>query len=244
MTAWGIPSLRADRLSPVVPSCTYTGGTVSDPEHSLFIWRTASLSKARGCVLGFYVDDERLEPLWRNPRHYSALFLRHGVVVAIEPDFSLWVDMPLAEQLWNTYRMRTLGRLWQEAGLSVIPNLAWSDERAFPFCFSGIPVSAPVVACECRTPGRNDEDRRAFLAGLRQGVKQVRPQHVLIYGGTTHAYWLDGNLPEGPDYTLIESWTSARGRLRARQARQLKERNQLQLFGGEQWVDVAHQVAV
>jgi hypothetical protein len=194
-------------------------------------------------VIGFYTDDTRFEALWRNPQHYTDRFLRHGIAALIEPDFSLWVDTPLVEQLFNVYRMRTLGRLWQEYGLSVIPNLTWSDERSFPFCFTGIPVGAPVVVCECRTPGSHDTDRRAFLVGLEQAVKKVQPATVCIYGGKEHAYWLTGNLPEGPQYTLLESWTSVRGKIRTTQARQEREKHQLTLFGGEKWVVEAQQVA-
>jgi hypothetical protein len=237
-TVWEIPILREDKLATVIPISTYASGPVSDPEHTLFMWRIASLSKARGMTVGFFVGDERLECLWRSPKHYLALFLRHGVGVLIEPDFSLWADAPLVEQLWNTHRIRTLGRLWQEAGLAVIPNLMWSDERSFQFCFTGIPVGAPVTACECRTPGGNDADRRAFLRGLTEAVRQVRPQHVLVYGGREHSYWLTGNLPKGPEYTLLPSWTSARRKIRAAQERREHERYQLNLFtGGDQWAD-------
>lgn len=192
-----------------------------------------------------YAHDERFEALWRNPEHSLALFLRHGVAALVEPDFSLWTDDALAVQLFNIYRMRTLGRLWQEAGLPLIPNLTWSDARSFSFAFEGIPVGAPVVACECRTPGGNDDDRRAFLAGLTEGVKQVQPVNVIIYGGQEHAFWLTDNLPVGPRYHLIESWTSARRSVRATQAQHARERNQLNLFtgGSSQWVDEV-QVAV
>jgi hypothetical protein len=205
MIDWGIPSLRSDRLATVIPSCVYAGGVVSDPAHALFIWRTVSLSRARGMTVGFYVWDERLEALWRHPERSTTRLLSAGVAAVIEPDFSLWTDRPLAEQLFNVYRMRTLGRLWQEAGLAVMPNLAWSDARSFSFCFSGIPAGAPVVACECRTPGSCDEDRRAFLRGLTEGVKQVQPENVLIYGGKEHSFWLTERLPKGPHYTLIEA---------------------------------------
>jgi hypothetical protein len=239
MSEWGLPQLRADRLATIIPAQVYGGGPVAEPATMLFIWHTASLNKARGMTVAFYVDDTRFEALWRTPRHYIALFLRHGIAALIEPDFSLWADAPLVEQLYNVFRMRTLGRVWQDAGLSVIPNLAWSDERSFPFCFTGIPSGAPVVACECRTAGGNDEDRRAFLRGLIEGVKQVKPQHVCIYGGKEHAFWLTDHLPKGPQYTLVASWTAVRRRRRATQERQTSERNQLNLFtGGEAWADV------
>lgn len=53
MTNWGIPELRLDRLSLLVPTRVYAGGVVSDPTRTLFIWRTASLSTARGMTVGF-----------------------------------------------------------------------------------------------------------------------------------------------------------------------------------------------
>jgi hypothetical protein len=234
---WGIPSLRTERLATLLSTCTYVGGSVTDPTRSLFVWRTAALSKARGCVLAFYVWDEKLEQLWRRPQHYTELFLRHEIAAVIEPDYSLWTDDALAVQVFNVYRTRWLGRYWQDAGLLVIPSLNWSDERSSSFCFAGIPVGAPVVAVECRTAGQTDEDRRRFLAGLTEGVKQVQPRHVIVYGGKEHRYWLAPYLPQGPRYTLLESWPTARGRVR----QQAAQKNQLHLFpvGGKRWVDEA-----
>lgn len=233
MNIWGIPSLRPDRLSVCVPERVYAGGAVRDPAQTLFLWRTAALSQAQGMTVGFYVWDDRFKALWRNPERYTALFLQHQVAALMEPDFSLWADAPLVEQLWNTYRTRWLGRYWQEAGLNVIPSLNWSDARSYSFAFTGIPVGAPVVAVECRTAGQTDEDRRAFLAGLAEGVQQVQPQHVVIYGGKEHAFWLEGRLPGGPGYTLVESWNTARERQRKKE----RDRYQLNLFpqGGTVW---------
>jgi hypothetical protein len=234
---WDIPELRYDCLATTLPTRVYAGGAMTDSEHTLFIWRTGSPSKARGMVLGFYVDDSRLACLWSRPAHYADLFLTHGIRAVTEPDFSLWSDAPLVEQLWNTYRTRWLGRYWQDHGIAVLPSLSWAAERSFEFCFSGIPMGAPIVAVECRTPGGCDADRRAFLAGLSEGVKQTKPQSVLIYGGKEHDYWLHDRLPEGPRYHLINSWTTERRRERARQEREVREHNQLQLFGGKKWAE-------
>jgi hypothetical protein len=227
---FGIPYLRADLLADVVPTTTYAGGVITAPASTLVIWRTCATEKVQGCTLAFYVDDVRLESLWRRPRHYTELFLRHGIAALIEVDYSLWADDALAVQVFNTYRSRWLGRYWQNHGLRVIPSLNWSDERSFPFCFQGIPVGAPVVACECRTPGGNDQDRQAFLRGLAEGLRQVQPHHLLIYGGAEHAFWLRDHVPQEPHYTLLPSWTSERDRLRKREQRTLIDRDQLNLF--------------
>jgi len=242
MMDWDISALRADRLSDLVPVQVYTGGEISYASKTLCIWRTCRFpATARGGVLGFYVDDFRFECLWNRPTFYAEQFASFGWGAVVEPDFSTWANAPLVEQLWSIYRMRTLGRLYQEHGLRIIPNLAWSDERSFEFAFSGIPRGCPVAFCEARTAGSTDNDRRRFLAGLAEGVRQVQPEHILVYGGKEHAFWLRGRLPAGPHYTLLESWTSARDRARRSEARRQKNRQQCQLFpnGGDRWADEA-----
>jgi hypothetical protein len=179
---WGIPRLKNDMLCQSVPD-------------EVFLWRTKKLSAARGCTVAFYVDDYRLDPLWRRPEHYAKRLLDCGINTVIEVDFSTWRDDPLIVQAYNVYRMRALSRCWQSYGIRIIPNLAWADERSYAFCFEGIPIGAPVVACECRTAGQTDADRRMFLKGLSEAVRQVRPECIIVYGGTTHRFWLEDRLP-------------------------------------------------
>ena len=245
---WGIPQLRADRLGQLLLSTVYAGGVVTDPASTFFVWRTSRFpTSVRGGVLGFYVDDYRLEALWNRQIFYAEQFHRFGWGALIEPDFSLWREAALVVQVYNVYRTRWLGRLWQEHGLAVIPSLNWSDPRSFTFCFKGIPIGASVVACECRTAGKNAGDRGRFLAGLAEGVRQVQPQHVLIYGGKAHASWLTPGLPSGPHYLLLDCWSNQRNHWRQRVAQHQRQRQQRSLFsntGGDQsWEDEAQVVA-
>jgi hypothetical protein len=216
---WGIPDLRRDMLAMTVPPArTYGGGRKQGlPYQNLLIWRSCRLKVATGSVLAFYVGDERLECLWRHPAHYTRLFLEHEVGAVIEPDFSLWTDAPLVEQLHNVYRTRTLGRYWQEHGLWLIPSLNWSDERSYSFAFHGIPPRAPVVAVECRTASRV-EDRAGFLHGLAEAIRQVRPQCVVMYGGERHASWIRPGLPVSgeTEFRFLPAWTDARRRWQGR----------------------------
>jgi hypothetical protein len=237
---FGITNLDENLLSDLIPTRTFAGGaTPENPSDWLVIWRTTATQRARGATLGFFLSDDRLEPLWSRPERYSTEFRLHGVGAVVEPDFSLWVDDSIETQLHNIKRKKIVARQWQESGLRVAPCLNWASEESFAFCFSGVPVGCPVAFVECRTAGGNDSDRRAFFKGLEQAVKQVQPQHVLIYGGKEHSYWLAERLPAGPTYTLLEAWTSARGKIRATEKRIVRAKNQLQLFGGEAWVEEA-----
>jgi hypothetical protein len=236
----GITTLRADMLSTVVPSRVHGGGPlIGKAADVLFLWRSCGTAKACGGSLCFFLTDDRLEAIWKAPSRYALEFRQCGVESLVEVDFSLWCDQSLEEQLHNVKRKKIVSRIFQEHGLNIIPNLNWADESSFRFCFAGIPTGAPVVACECRTAGGNDEDRRAFLKGLERAVRVVQPRHIVVYGGHEHAFWLTGRLPKGPRYTLLESFMTARSRIRARQAREAKTINQPELFpiGGTQWAD-------
>jgi hypothetical protein len=238
MTNVEIPALRGDLLGTTVPERTYAGGEIADEERTLFLWRAQRTELAKNGTLAFFLSDDRLEALWRAPERYTAQFVRCGIGSLIEADFSLWVNESYEAQRRNVFRQRSLARQWQEAGLLVAPCLNWSNAGSFSFAFQGVPVGCPLVYVECRTPGGNDADRRAFLAGLGEAVRQLRPGHIVVYGGREHEFWLRDRLPTGPAYTLLTSWTTERRAVRAEQARREEEKYQPSFFGGDVWVDV------
>ena len=44
----------------------------------------------------------------------------------MRPDFSLYLDMPMAMKIWNVYRSRLIGQMMQDADIVVIPTLSWA----------------------------------------------------------------------------------------------------------------------
>jgi hypothetical protein len=118
-----IPTLGEDQLATTIPTNTYAGGTVADPHHTLFLWRSVGTTQAQDGTVAFFLDDPRLETLWRAPARYASQFKACGIGALVEVDFSLWRDRPLIEQVFNIYRTRTLSRIFQAAGLRVVPNL-------------------------------------------------------------------------------------------------------------------------
>jgi hypothetical protein len=196
---YGIPALRADRLGSIIPGRTWTRyGRFQAPE-TFFLFRSARFGRRTGGVLGFYCDDYKLEALWTRREGYLKALVRQAWGTVLSPDFSLWADDPLAVQIWNVYRARTLARLWQDGGLNVTPSLSWAGKSSYSFCFAGIPRRAPVVFCQART--LRIEHRTAFLRGLAEAVGRLEPQNVVLYGT---ALWLeDAMLPPGPAYSRL-----------------------------------------
>lgn len=127
----------------------------------------------------FFLDDYRFEGVWSDPLRYVPMLARFGCVLT--PDFSCYLDMPEPMQRWNVYRGRAVGRIWQDAGLEVVPTLTWGEQNTYVFCFEGIPQGS-VVALS--TVGLMDcrEGVELFRHGAAEATRQLRPSVVLAYG--------------------------------------------------------------
>ena len=95
------------------------------------------------CFVHFYEDDANFERLWNNPQKYLPVLHKYKGVIT--PDFSLYRDMPLVMQQWNTYRSRAIGHWLQENGIPVIPNVRWGDERTYDLCCAGVPRNSTIA---------------------------------------------------------------------------------------------------
>lgn len=139
-----------------------------------------SYAQTRGKTVHFFLDDYKFEPLWNKPKKTLQPIINIGS--ALTPDYSLYIDYPLALQIFNVYRNRWLGRFWQEHDIKVIPTVAWSDERSFDFCFEGIPKHNPVAI---GTVGiNNKESRLSFTKGFEEMLRRIEPSDLIVYGET------------------------------------------------------------
>lgn len=127
----------------------------------------------------FYEHDVNFERLWRNPKKYlNKLKKFRGI---ISPDFSLYRNMPLCMQIWNTYRGRALSVWLQNNGVEIIPNVRFNDERTYEFCFDGI-EKFKTVAVGTHGCIKGKADREYFKKGLAELVKRLSPKTIIVYG--------------------------------------------------------------
>jgi len=126
----------------------------------------------------FYTDDYRFERFWNDPNRYLAML--KGFAGVISTDFSMYMNMPLAMQIWNTYRNRAIVYWLQQNGIDVIPNVQWGDERTYSFCFDGIPKGSTV---SISTNGciQNKHDRYYFKKGLSKMLEIIKPTAIINY---------------------------------------------------------------
>lgn len=131
------------------------------------------------CWVIFYEHDRCFERLWNNPKKYLNKLKKFKGIIS--PDFSLYRNMPLVMQLWNTYRGRAIAVWLQHNGIEIIPNVRFGDERTFSFCFDAIEENK-TVAVSTHGCIKRKEDKIFFQVGLARMVQRLSPQTIVVYG--------------------------------------------------------------
>lgn len=138
----------------------------------------AKTSKEFDAGIHFYLDDYQFERLWNRPYEYMELLSQFDCVLT--PNFSIYLDMPQALKIWNTYRARLLGQMMQDNGLTVIPIVYWSDERSYGYCFDGLPVCGTLSV---NNIGNGVPEAKAIWdKGMDELIRRKRPKRILLYG--------------------------------------------------------------
>lgn len=167
---YGIPDLKAPTIQelPEPPSCLIP-----------YNIRVRSEIGYTDAALSTFLDDYRIEAIFTNPEQSFQRVSKTNI--AITPDFSIYQEFPLAAQIWNTYRNRWCGALWQSRGITVIPSISWSDERSFEFCFLGVEYGSPV-AISTQGIKWSPEVTEYFYKGYNEMIDRINPRFVICYG--------------------------------------------------------------
>jgi hypothetical protein len=199
----GVPDLLRHRLwQGEVRGALLADRTAEGP--LLSGWTVTSPGRRRGHVLHHYVDDYRQEVLWSRAGRMTASLVAARPAAVVEADLSLYADMPLTAQRWNSYRCRWLARAWQEAGLLVLPSLNWSTPASYEFAWLGLPRPLPLACVEARGKGRSP----AFLAGLSAAVEWLGLRRCVAYGAPPE---IVGDLwPRGVRWECVPAWSPRR----------------------------------
>lgn len=131
----------------------------------------------------FFLHDYQFERVWQKPDKYVKLLAQFGAVCS--PDFSFYVDFPLAISIYNIYRKKWLARYWQDHGIIVVPTIRFGYKDSYAWCFDGDPAGGAVAfSSQSYTRAHMEED---LVAGYEETVRRLEPSHFL---------WL-GRVPEG-----------------------------------------------
>ena len=127
-------------------------------------------------IVHFYLDDYRFESIYNNPEKKIETLKQYKAVLT--PDFSMFVEMPVALQLFSTFKNRWVGAYLQEQGICVIPTVRWGDLTSFNFCFDGIEKGSIVAVS---TIGIKKE-KSHFMLGYNEMLSRIKPSEIICYG--------------------------------------------------------------
>lgn len=141
-------------------------------------------TKAKNCpnkrqYVHFYMHDREFSRvLTATDRYLDMLKLFDGVIT---PDCTMLIGQSPCLQQANTYMNRAVGFYLQKHGIPVIPNIRWSDESSFDYCFLGVPKGSMVSVSThgCIT---SREERRMFKTGVSAMLEEIQPEVVLVHG--------------------------------------------------------------
>lgn len=122
-----------------------------------------------------FVDDWRLEHLWRKPGEGLGKAILQGIVTA--PDFTIDEHFPFPLAIYQVWRSRIITKYWQSENVLVVPVLQWGASHTWEICSSGIEPGSVVAV---RGPQRSTET--AWLSGMHYMLNQIWPSLVLHFG--------------------------------------------------------------
>lgn len=127
-----------------------------------------------------FLDDYQIERLWNSPETYVDKLIDFDCVFT--PDFSLYSDMPIAMQIWNTYRSRLVGQIMQDYGVRIIPTVSWGLPETFEFCFDGIEEGSIVVVSTIGVK-KDENATKIWRDGMDEMIRRIKPCAIWCYGG-------------------------------------------------------------
>jgi hypothetical protein len=100
-------------------------------------------------------------------------------VNCVEPNFSIYNQMPLPVALWATYRKRWCARWWQSRGIKILVDLNVAEQYA-EMNLLGVPKGWNAYATRGYTDGLQATEREFALACEHAGTASIL---FVVYGG-------------------------------------------------------------
>lgn len=157
-------------------------GTSKIPENLVLFTDCGKENETKNKAIHFYQFDENFDScLSSKTKLTKKLEIFRNYQSVILPDFSVYRDMPLTQQIFQIYKSRAVGNFLMQNDISIIPNVRWGDERTYEFAFEGIDKCG-VVAVGVKGGYRNKENTQYFEKGFYKMLEILTPATILCYG--------------------------------------------------------------
>lgn len=210
---WQIPPLRTDMLmspdellgNPINGNLAAWAGSATANWPDLDQWwlynygvdSTSGMHDISKCIVSFFTWDKYFELWWDYPDRYVGKCINSGIKYAVTPDFSTYSTDPRCFHMFQLYRMRWMGRYFQEAGIKIIPHITWPDGDDWELenlILPTLPKKVPLIALQLQTfdPSKSTkEDIEGMTYMTSMALKWCSPDLILLYSGTPGRDFLD-----------------------------------------------------
>lgn len=132
-------------------------------------------------MVHFFLYDYKFENIWKKPDEYVEKLKKYKAVLS--SDFSMYIEMNKALQLYNTFRNRWCGAYLASKDIKVIPTVNWGDENTFEFCFDGIPKGSIVAVSTYMVREHNNyaDQKDFFMKGYEEMLRRIEPSKIICY---------------------------------------------------------------
>ena len=122
-----------------------------------------------------FVDDWRLEPLWRD--QYLGISSVIQSPFCFTPDYTVYANDNYYHSSWQIYRSRLIGAYWYSHGLFVIPVLQWQPKH-LNLTLEGL-SKVQILAVRSPTKGKEREWFKSARA-----INDLLPGRLFLHFGT------------------------------------------------------------
>lgn len=133
----------------------------------------------RSKFVHFYIHDKYFKCIFKYPEKYVELFKTYDGIIS--PDPTLFIDNSRCLLETSTYMNRALAFFYAKKGIPVIPNVRWTNEKSYDFCFLGIPKKY-IVSISTHGCCKSKQQKESFYRGLFKMLEVLEPTDVIVYG--------------------------------------------------------------
>lgn len=127
----------------------------------------------------FYIHDYQFSQILTSTNKYIDRLKQFDVVIT--PDCSMLIGQSKCLQQTSTYFNRAVGLYLQKQGIPIIPNIRWSDEKSFEYCFLGVPKHY-ILSISTHGCIRSKKQKEIFKLGLGEMIQRLEPSSIIVHG--------------------------------------------------------------
>ncbi len=127
----------------------------------------------------FFSNDYTFNSVLTSPGRYVEDLRKHEAIIA--PDASQYMNMPPCVRFTNSYTNKAIAAYWQSEGLSVIPNVTWSDPDSYAYSVAGLPQRS-IIAINSMGAMKYNISKYLWQRGYDYVVSYLQPALILRFG--------------------------------------------------------------